>query len=222
MGAYMNQQSGVKTKQDVADSSALATIDEIIQDLQEGKPVIIVDDEDRENEGDIIVPAQKVTPEIINFMAKEARGLICLPMEKSMIDRLGLQLMPQSNNPHRQTAFTVSIEAKDGVTTGISAADRARTILAAIDPGNGPESIATPGHIFPLIACDGGVLERPGHTEAAVDLAKLSGYSGAGVICEIMNDDGSMARLSDLTPYAQRHNLKIGSIADLIIYRQNQ
>ncbi len=200
--------------------SPLSSIEEIIADIRAGKAVIIVDDEDRENEGDIVISAQKVTPELINFMAKEARGLVCLPMERKMAERLELKLMGRGDNTHHQTAFTESIEAKEGVTTGISAADRAHTILTAINPESGTDEIATPGHVFPIIARDGGVLERNGHTEAAVDLSKLAGYSDAGVICEIMNDDGTMARLPDLVAYAGKHNLKIGSIADLIDYRK--
>ncbi|MDH5722820.1 MAG: 3,4-dihydroxy-2-butanone-4-phosphate synthase [Alphaproteobacteria bacterium] len=188
--------------------------------MRAGKPLIIVDDEDRENEGDLIIPAQMATPENINFMAREGRGLICLPMEEAMIERLGLQLMGRGDNTRHRTAFTVSIEAKEGVTTGISAADRAHTIQTAIRDDVKPSDIATPGHVFPLIAREGGVLVRAGHTEAAVDLAKLAGFSGAGVICEIMNDDGSMARLDDLVPFAQKNNLKIGTIADLIAYRR--
>ncbi len=207
-------------KQEENDLSVLSTIEEIVADMRNGKPVIIVDDEDRENEGDLIIPAQMATPESINFMAKEGRGLICLPMEEQMVDRLGLQLMGRGNNSQHRTAFTVSIEAKEGVTTGISAADRAHTIQTAINPENGPECIATPGHVFPLMARDGGVLVRAGHTEAAVDLSKMAGFNGAGVICEIMNDDGTMARLNDLVAFAQFHNLKIGSIADLISYRR--
>ncbi len=202
------------------DQPVLSSIDDIIADIRVGKPVIIVDDEDRENEGDLIIAAEMATPENINFMAKDGRGLICLPMEEPMVDRLGLQLMGRGNNSQHRTAFTVSIEAKEGITTGISAADRAKTIQAAIDPESGPGSIATPGHIFPLMAREGGVLVRAGHTEAAVDLAKMAGFSGAGVICEIMNDDGSMARLDDLVAFAQLHNLKIGTIADLIAYRR--
>ena len=199
---------------------ALSPIEDIIADIRAGKPVIIVDDEDRENEGDLIVAAEKATAENINFMAKEGRGLICLPMERAMVERLGLELMGRGNNSRHKTAFTVSIEAQKGVTTGISAADRATTIAAAIDPKSGPNDIATPGHVFPLLARDGGVLVRAGHTEAAVDLAKLAGFSGAGVICEIMNDDGSMARLPDLFGFADKHQLKIGSIADLIAFRR--
>lgn len=198
----------------------LSSIEEIIADMRNGKPVIIVDDEQRENEGDLIIPAQMATPQTINFMAKEGRGLICLPMEEAMVDRLGLELMGRGNNSQHRTAFTVSIEAKEGVTTGISAADRAHTIQTAINPENGPDAIATPGHVFPLLAREGGVLVRAGHTEAAVDLSKMAGFSGAGVICEIMNDDGTMARLSDLETFAKNHDLKIGSIADLIAYRR--
>ena len=202
------------------DTAILSPISAIIADMRAGKPVIIVDDEDRENEGDLIIAAEKATAENINFMAREGRGLICLPMERAMVERLGLELMGRGNNARHKTAFTVSIEAKEGVSTGISAADRARTIAVAIDPASGADDIATPGHVFPLLARDGGVLVRAGHTEAAVDLAKLAGFCGAGVICEIMNDDGTMARLSDLVGYAQKHNLKIGSIADLIAFRR--
>ncbi len=205
----------MKQEQDI-----LSSIDEIIEDMKRGKPVIIVDDETRENEGDLIIAAQMATAENINFMAKDARGLICLPMEEAMVDRLGLQLMGRGNNAQHRTAFTVSIEAKEGVTTGISAADRAKTIQDAINPDNGPDDIATPGHVFPLLAREGGVLVRAGHTEAAVDLSKLAGFSGAGVICEIMNDDGTMARLDDLALFATKHDLKIGTIADLIAHRR--
>ncbi len=202
------------------DQMVLSSIEDLIEDVRNGKPVIVVDDEDRENEGDLIISAQMATPENINFMAMYGRGLICLPMERAMVDRLGLQLMGRGNNSHHRTAFTVSIEAKEGVTTGISAADRAKTIQTAINPALGPDDIATPGHVFPLLARDGGVLVRAGHTEAAVDLSRLAGFSGAGVICEIMNDDGSMARLPDLVGFAQRHGLKIGTIADLIAWRR--
>ena len=215
------------SKQDVRDArlheedqTLISSIDEIIDDVRQGKHVIIVDDEDRENEGDLIIAAECATPEAINFMAKEGRGLICLPMECAMVERLGLELMGRGDNTHHRTAFTVSIEAKEGVTTGISAADRSKTILTAIDPKTGAHDIATPGHIFPLRAEDGGTLVRAGHTEASVDLAKMAGFSAAGVICEIMNDDGTMARLPDLVGFAQRHNLKIGTIADLIAYRR--
>lgn len=205
---------------DIGGNSALSPIEDIIADVKVGKPVIIVDDEDRENEGDLVIAAQMATAENINFMAKEGRGLICLPMEEAMIDRLGLQLMGRGNNSRHRTAFTVSIEAKEGVTTGISAADRALTIQTAVRADASPRDIATPGHVFPLMAREGGVLVRAGHTEAAVDLARLAGFSGAGVICEIMNDDGTMARLDDLAGFAQRHDLKIGTIADLISYRR--
>lgn len=215
------------SKQDIRDSrlagddqAVLSSIDEIIADVKAGIPVIIVDDEDRENEGDLIIAADMATAENINFFAKDGRGLICLPMEGQMIDRLGLELMGRGDNTHHRTAFTVSIEAKEGVTTGISAADRAHTIKTAIDPKTSSSDIATPGHVFPLRARDGGVLVRAGHTEAAVDLAKMAGFSGAGVICEIMNDDGTMSRLPDLVGFAQRHGLKIGTIADLISYRR--
>lgn len=196
----------------------ISPVEDILADIRQGKPVIIVDDEDRENEGDLIIAAEKATAENINFMAKEGRGLICLPMERAMIERLDLELMGRGNSRNR-TAFTVSIEAREGVTTGISAADRAHTILTAINSDSGPEDIASPGHVFPLMARDGGVLVRAGHTEAAVDLARMAGLSGAGVICEIMNDNGTMARLPDLVSYAQRHGLKIGTIADLIAWR---
>ena len=218
--AVISKQTIAEVRLENDDQSVLSSIEEIIEDVRNGKPVIIVDDEDRENEGDLVIAAQMATPENINFMAKNGRGLICMPMEEQMIDRLGLQLMGRGNNAQHRTAFTVSIEAKEGVTTGISAADRAKTIQTAINSENGPESIATPGHVFPLLAREGGVLVRAGHTEAAVDLSKMAGFCGAGVICEIMNDDGSMARLDDLVAFAQFHNLKIGTIADFIAYRR--
>ena len=202
------------------DQAVLSSIEEILEDVRNGKPVIIVDDEDRENEGDLVIAASKAAAENINFMAREGRGLICLPMEEAIVDRLGLQLMGRGNNSRHRTAFTVSIEAREGVTTGISAADRAKTIRTAIDPNSGPNDIATPGHVFPLLAREGGVLVRAGHTEAAVDLARMAGLTPAGVICEIMNDDGTMARLNDLVAFSQKHNLKIGTIADLIAYRR--
>ncbi len=192
---------------------------EIIEEARAGRIFILVDDEDRENEGDLVIPAQFATPDAINFMAKHARGLICLAMTKGRCERLGLPLMSQSNGSRHETAFTVSIEAREGVTTGISAADRARTVAVAINPELGREDIVTPGHVFPLMARDGGTLVRAGHTEAAVDIARLAGLIPAGVICEIMNDDGTMARLPDLVAFAQRHNLKLGTIADLIAYR---
>ncbi len=198
----------------------LSRVEDIIADVKAGKPVIIVDDETRENEGDLIIAAEMATAQNINFMAREGRGLICLPMERRMIERLGLEQMGRGDNTSHRTAFTVSIEAKEGVTTGISAADRAHTIQTAINPDTKPTDIATPGHVFPLLARDGGVLVRAGHTEAAVDLATMAGFGGAGVICEIMNDDGTMARLPDLVEYGQKHDLKIGTIADLIAYRR--
>ncbi len=201
-------------------SEVKAAAEDIIEEARKGRMFILVDDEDRENEGDIVIPAQWATPEAINFMAKHARGLICLAMTRERVEQLGLPLMAQHNGTRHQTAFTVSIEARNGVTTGISAADRARTVAVAIDPSCGPQDIVTPGHVFPLVARDGGTLERTGHTEAAVDLARLAGLTPAGVICEIMNDDGTMARRNDLITFAQRHGLKIGTIADLIAYRR--
>src|ERR1700733_9013054 len=202
------------------DMRAISSPEEIIAEAQRGRMFILSDDENRENEGDLVIPAQFATPEAINFMAKYGRGLICLAMERQQIERLGLPPMAQQNTSPQQTAFTVSIEARDGVTTGISAADRAHTIQVAIAPHTGPQDIVTPGHVFPLIARDGGVLARAGHTEAAVDIAQLAGLTPAGVICEIMNEDGSMARMPDLIKFAQFHNLKVGTIADLIAYRR--
>ncbi|NBC34602.1 MAG: 3,4-dihydroxy-2-butanone-4-phosphate synthase [Alphaproteobacteria bacterium] len=205
---------------DGSDAAFLASAEALIEEARRGRMFILVDDEERENEGDLVIPAQMATAEAINFMAKHGRGLICLAMERQQIERLGLPLMAQTNASRHQTAFTVSIEAVEGVTTGISAADRARTIAVAINPNSTREDIATPGHVFPLMAKDGGVLVRAGHTEAAVDIARLAGLTPAGVICEIMNDDGSMARLPDLIPFAQYHGLKIGTIADLIAWRR--
>ncbi|MES2442694.1 MAG: 3,4-dihydroxy-2-butanone-4-phosphate synthase [Pseudomonadota bacterium] len=192
----------------------------MIDEARNGRMFILVDDEDRENEGDLIIPAQMATPDAINFMAKYGRGLICLAMTKARVDALGLELMSRANGTRHETAFTVSIEAREGVTTGISAADRARTISVAIDASKGKDDIVTPGHVFPLVARDGGVLVRAGHTEAAVDVARLAGLNPAGVICEIMNEDGTMARMDDLVSFAQFHNLKIGTIRDLIAYRR--
>ncbi|CCQ73828.1 3,4-dihydroxy-2-butanone-4-phosphate synthase [Magnetospira sp. QH-2] len=197
----------------------LSPAEEIIEDARNGRMFILVDDEDRENEGDLVIPAQMATPDAINFMATHGRGLICLTLTRERVKHLGLGLMSQTNTSRHETAFTTSIEAKEGVTTGISASDRARTIAVAIDATKGQDDIATPGHIFPLAARDGGVLVRAGHTEAAVDVARLAGLTPAGVICEIMNDDGTMARLPDLVKYAQHHGLKMGTIADLIAYR---
>jgi len=201
-------------------SDAISSIDEILDDARNGRMFILVDHEDRENEGDLVIPAQMATPEAINFMATHGRGLICLTLPGERIDALGLPLMASYNSSRHETAFTISIEAREGVTTGISAYDRARTVAVAIDPAKAAADIATPGHIFPLRARDGGVLVRAGHTEAAVDVARLAGLNPSGVICEIMNDDGSMARLPDLVSFAQRHNLKIGTISDLIAYRR--
>ncbi len=200
----------------------LASIEEIIADARNGKMFILVDDENRENEGDLVIAAEFANPEAINFMAKYGRGLICLPMTSQQIAKLELPPMAKNNSSRHETAFTVSIEAREGVTTGISAADRAVTIKTAINPNCKPTDIATPGHVFPLEARDGGVLVRAGHTEAAVDIARLAGLIPAGVICEIMNDDGSMARLPDLLKFAEQHQLKIASIADLIAYRRHR
>jgi len=196
--------------------SGIATTDEIIAEARAGRMFILVDDEGRENEGDLIIPAARVSAETVNFMARYGRGLICLAMEGAMVDRLRLPLMTDRNTSTFNTAFTVSIGAKEGITTGISAADRARTVQVAIDPRSGPEDVSVPGHIFPLRARSGGVLERAGHTEAAVEVAKLAGYSGAAVICEIMNDDGTMARLPDLLRFASAHGMKVGTIAGLV------
>jgi len=201
-------------------TDAISSVAEIIEEARNGRMFILVDHEDRENEGDLVIPAQMATPDAVNFMATHGRGLICLAMEGEALDRLGLPMMASSNQSRHETAFTVSIEAREGVTTGISAHDRARTIAVAIDPASAPADIATPGHVFPLRAREGGVLVRAGHTEAAVDVARLAGMRPAGVICEIMKDDGSMARLPDLVAFAQRHNLKIGTISDLIAYRR--
>ena len=198
----------------------LSSPEEIIDEAKNGRMFILVDDEDRENEGDLVIPAQMATPEKINFMARHGRGLICLAMSKRRVDELGLGLMSRHNGTRHETAFTVSIEARDGVTTGISAADRARTIAVAIDSSKGAEEIVTPGHVFPLVARDGGVLVRAGHTEAAVDVSRLAGLNPSGVICEIMNEDGTMSRLDDLVSFAQLHGLKIGTIRDLIAYRR--
>ncbi|MDX2223268.1 MAG: 3,4-dihydroxy-2-butanone-4-phosphate synthase [Rhodospirillaceae bacterium] len=200
----------------------LSSIEEIIDDARNGRMFILVDDEARENEGDLVIPAQMATPDVVNFMAKYGRGLICLAMTRKRVEDLRLPMMTTHNQTRHATAFTLSIEAKEGVTTGISAADRARTIAVAIDPASTREHLATPGHVFPLMARDGGVLVRAGHTEAAVDIARLAGLIPAGVICEIMNDDGSMARLPDLVKFAQHHGLKIATIAELIAYRRRK
>jgi len=197
----------------------LVGIEEIIEEARNGRMYILVDDEDRENEGDLIIPAQMATPAAINFMATYGRGLICLALDRKRVDQLGLEPMSRNNRESMKTAFTISIEAKEGVTTGISAADRARTISVAIDSTKGAEDIVTPGHVFPLAARNGGTLVRAGHTEAAVDLSRLAGLNPSGVICEIMNEDGTMARLDDLIEFARLHDLKIGTIRDLIAYR---
>ena len=199
---------------------AISSIEEIIDEARNGRMFILVDHEDRENEGDLVIPAQMATPDAVNFMATHGRGLICLTMTSERIAQLGLPLMASTNSSRHETAFTVSIEAREGVSTGISAGDRARTISVAIDASKGPADIATPGHIFPLRARDGGVLVRAGHTEAATDISRLAGLNPSGVICEIMKEDGEMARLPDLVAFAQMHNLKIGTISDLIAYRR--
>src|SRR5271157_1848647 len=201
-------------------SQYLSSIEELIEEARNGRMFILVDDEDRENEGDLIIPAQFATPDAVNFMARHARGLICLALTGQRVQQLGLPLMSQLNGTRHQTAFTVSIEARDGVTTGISAADRARTIAVAINPECGRDDIVTPGHVFPLAAREGGTLVRAGHTEASVDIARKAGLTPAAVICEIMNDDGTMARLPDLVSFAQFHNLKLGTIAALIAHRR--
>jgi 3,4-dihydroxy 2-butanone 4-phosphate synthase/GTP cyclohydrolase II len=203
-----------------SDQPYLSSIEEILEDARQGRMFILVDDEDRENEGDLVIPASKATPEAINFMARYGRGLICLALTKDRIEHLGLELMTRRNEGRHDTAFTVSIEAREGVTTGISAADRARTVQVAIDDNCGPGDITTPGHIFPLLSREGGVLVRAGHTEASVDIARMAGLPSAGVICEIMNDDGTMARMPDLVKFAQFHGIKIATIADLIKYRR--
>jgi 3,4-dihydroxy 2-butanone 4-phosphate synthase/GTP cyclohydrolase II len=195
-------------------------VEDAIEDIRRGRMVVVCDDENRENEGDLTMAAQFATPDAINFMAKEARGLICLALTPERCDELGLDLMAAKNESPFQTAFTISVEAREGVTTGISAADRARTVQVAVDPGSGPDDLVQPGHVFPLKAKDGGVLERAGQTEAAVDLARLAGVIPAGVICEVMNEDGTMARVPDLVPYCERHALKMITVADLIAYRR--
>ena len=200
-------------------TEALVGAETIIDEARNGRMFILVDDDDRENEGDLVIPAQMATPDAINFMARHGRGLICLALTKERADQLRLEPMTRTNRSRNETAFTVSIEAKEGISTGISAADRARTISVTIDTSNGPDAIVSPGHVFPLIARLGGVLVRAGHTEAAVDVARLAGLNPSAVICEIMRDDGSMARLDDLMDFARTHSLKIGTIRDLIAYR---
>ncbi len=201
------------------DRPVLASIEEIIEEARNGRMYILVDDEDRENEGDLIIPAQMSTPAAINFMATHGRGLICLSMTRARCDELKLEPMSRNNRESMQTAFTTSIEAREGVTTGISAGDRARTVSVAIDSSKTADDIVTPGHVFPLVARDGGVLVRAGHTEAAVDISRLAGLNPSGVICEIMNEDGTMARMDDLIQFARVHDMKIGTIRDLIAHR---
>lgn len=219
-GALAAAIEGDEAQRTEEDLSFLSPIEEIIDEARNGRMFILVDDEDRENEGDLVIPAQMATPDAINFMARYGRGLICLSLTKKRVQELDLPLMPRDNRQRQSTNFTVSIEASEGVTTGISASDRAHTIAVAIDPARGKYDIATPGHVFPLEAREGGVLVRAGHTEAAVDISRLAGLNPSGVICEIMNEDGTMARLPDLVPFAQFHGLKMGAIADLIAYRR--
>lgn len=199
---------------------AISSVEDIIEDARNGRMYILVDHESRENEGDLCIPAQLATPETINFMATHGRGLICLTLTGDRIDELGLPLMASHNSSRHETAFTVSIEAREGVSTGISAHDRARTVAVAIDGGKTGADIASPGHVFPLRARDGGVLVRAGHTEAAVDISRLAGLNPSGVICEVMSDDGTMSRLPELIAFGQKHNIKIGTISDLISYRR--
>src|SRR5881628_1717457 len=200
-------------------TEVLVGTEAIINEARNGRMFILVDDEGRENEGDLVIPAQMATPDSVNFMARHGRGLICLALTKERADQLGLEPMARTNRSRNETAFTVSIEAREGITTGISAADRARTVAVAIDANYGPEAIVSPGHVFPLIAKTGGVLVRAGHTEAAVDVSRLAGLNPSGLICEIMRDDGAMARLDDLMDFARAHGLKMGTIRDLIAYR---
>lgn len=200
--------------------TGISPIEDIIEEARNGRMYILVDDEDRENEGDLIIPAQMATPDAINTMAKHGRGLICLALTKTQIEKLELPMMQRRNGSALETAFTVSIEARTGVTTGISTADRAHTVAVAINGQSTAQDISCPGHVFPLCAKDGGVLVRAGHTEAAVDISRLAGWDASGVICEIMKEDGTMARMADLIPFAQEHGMKIGTIADLIAYRR--
>ena len=205
---------------DSEEEPVLVGIEEIIDEARNGRMFILVDDEDRENEGDLVIPAQMATPDAVNFMAMHGRGLICLTLTQERTRTLGLELMSRANGTRHETAFTVSIEAREGVTTGISAGDRARTVAVAIDAAKTRDDIVTPGHVFPLIARDGGTLVRAGHTEASVDISRLAGLNPSGVICEIMNEDGTMARMDDLVPFARKHGLKMGTIRDLIEYRR--
>ena len=198
----------------------ISSVEDIIEDARNGRMFVLIDHEDRENEGDLVIPAQMATPDAINFMATYGRGLICLALTSERVDQLGLELMSTNNSSRHETAFTISIEAREGVTTGISAHDRARTVAVAIDASKGMTDIATPGHVFPLRAKSGGVLVRAGHTEAGCDLARMSGYEPASVIVEVMNEDGTMARLPELINFAAKHDMKIGTISDLIAYRR--
>jgi 3,4-dihydroxy 2-butanone 4-phosphate synthase/GTP cyclohydrolase II len=211
----------VRAALEAVEGSPFATIEEAIEDIRRGKMVVVVDDEDRENEGDLTIAAQFATPEAINFMAKEGRGLVCLCLTEERCDELGLRMMTDRNETPFGTAFTVSIEAREGITTGISAHDRARTIQVAIDPSKGARDLVQPGHVFPLRARPGGVLQRMGQTEAAVDLARLAGLNPAGVVCEVMADDGTMARVPDLIPFCERHGLKLITVAELVEYRRH-
>src|SRR5438874_2714909 len=206
----------------MAVTTQFATIEEAIEEIREGRMVVVVDDEDRENEGALTIAAQFATPDAINFMATHARGLICLCLTDERAEELGLRPMTDRNEAPLGTDFTVSIEAREGVTTGISAADRSRTIQVAIAPGTKPGDLVQPGHVFPLRAKPGGVLERIGQTEASVDLARLAGLNPSGVVCEIMNEDGTMARVDDLIPYCERHGLKMITVADLVEYRRRR
>jgi 3,4-dihydroxy 2-butanone 4-phosphate synthase / GTP cyclohydrolase II len=215
----MSKQTEEKTHAAQA-SAPWSTVEEAIEEIRSGRMVIVCDDEDRENEGDLVIAAQFATPEAVNFMARHARGLVCLALPPERCDELGLDLMSAKNEDQLRTAFTVTIEASEGVSTGISAHDRAHTVQVAIDPGSKPSDLRQPGHVFPLKARQGGVLERTGHTEASVDLARLAGLNPAGVICEIMNDDGTMARVPDLAGYAERHGLRMITVADLVAYRR--
>lgn len=211
--------TGLGTMQDGEGATFLSSTAEIVDEMANGRMVVLVDDEQRENEGDLVIPAQMATPDVVNFMAKHGRGLICLALTQARAETLDLEFMVQGKAARERTAFTQSIEAREGVTTGISAHDRARTIATAIDPTKGADDLVSPGHVFPLVAREGGVLIRAGHTEASVDLARLAGLYPAAVICEIMNEDGTMARMPDLVAFAQRHGLKVGTIEDLIAYR---
>ena len=208
------------SRTDLSDTDYLSSIEEVLDDARNGRMFVLIDDEDRENEGDLVIPAQMATPDAINFMAKHGRGLICLSLSRKRCEELRLPLMAAHNQSRHSTAFTLSIEAREGVTTGISAADRAHTVAVAIDPGSTREDLATPGHVFPLMAKDGGVLVRAGHTEAAVDLCKLAGLPPVGVISELMNDDGSVMRGPQVMAFARAHKYKMISVADLISYRQ--